>query len=95
MEQTGQAVQQLADPAAPHSCIDKLGGMAGEQSRLRSPGLQCGEIKPQTSLKIPVGVEAAVGETPSLTGEIVGETHRGLERAQAHPLGNQHQRGPI
>ena len=42
-----------------------------------------------------MGVEAAVGETPSLTGEVVGETHRGLECAQAHPLGNQHQRGPI
>ena len=32
-----------------------------------------------------MGVGAAVGETPSLTGEVVGETHRGLERAQAHP----------
>ena len=42
-----------------------------------------------------MGVGAAAGETPSLTGEIVGETHRGLECAQAHPLGNQHQRGPI
>ena len=42
------------------------------------------------SLKEPVGVGAAIGETPSLTGEVVGETHRGLEHAQAHPLGNQH-----
>ena len=25
----GQAVRQLADPAAPHSHIDKPGGMAG------------------------------------------------------------------
>ena len=39
----------LADPAAPHSHIDKSGGMAGEQSRLRNPGLQLREIKPQTS----------------------------------------------
>ena len=46
-------------------------------------------------MKTPVGVEAAARETPSLTGEVVGETHRGLEHAQAHPLGNQHQRGPI
>ena len=37
----------------------------------------------------------AAGETPRLTGEVVGETHRGLERAQAHPPGNQHQRGPL
>ena len=36
-------------------------------------------------LKTPVGVEAALGETPSLTGKFVGETHRGLEHAQAHP----------
>ena len=38
----------LADPAAPHSHIDKPGGTAGEQSRLSNPGLQLGEIKPQT-----------------------------------------------
>ena len=42
-----------------------------------------------------MGVGAAAGETPSLTGEGVGETHRGLGRAQAHALGNQHRRGPI
>ena len=42
-----------------------------------------------------MGVEAVAGETPSLTGEFIGETHRGLERAQAHPLRNQHQRGPV
>ena len=42
-----------------------------------------------------MGVGAAAGETPSLTGEVVGETHRGLERAQARPLGNQHQKGPV
>ena len=36
----------LADPVAPHSLIDKLGGMAGE--RPGNPGLQRGEIKPQT-----------------------------------------------
>ena len=27
-----------------------------------------------------MGVGTAAGETPSLTGEVVGETHRGLER---------------
>ena len=42
-----------------------------------------------------MGVETAVGETPSLTGEFVVETHRGLERAQVNALGNQHQRVPI
>ena len=46
-------------------------------------------------LKTPVGVEVAAGETPSLTGECVGETHGGLESAQAHPLRKQHQSGPI
>ena len=39
----------LADPAAPHSRTDKLEGTAGERSRPRNPGLQCWEIKPQTS----------------------------------------------
>ena len=42
-----------------------------------------------------MGVEAAEGETPSLTGELVGETHMVLEHTQTHPLGKQHQRGPV
>ena len=41
-------------------------------------------------MKTPVGVGVAAGETPSLTGEVVVETHRGLEHAQAYPLRNQH-----
>ena len=45
----GQAVRPLANPVALHSHIDKLGGMAVEQNRLCNPGLQHGEIKPQTS----------------------------------------------
>ena len=45
---TGQAGQLLADPVAPHSPMDKLGGTAGEQNSLSNPGLQLGEIKPQT-----------------------------------------------
>ena len=36
-------------PCAPHLCIDKPGGMAGELSRPSNPGLQLREIKPQTS----------------------------------------------
>ena len=42
-----------------------------------------------------MGDEVAAGETPRLTGEFDVETHRDLQRAQAHPLGNQHQKGPI
>ena len=43
-----------------------------------------------------MGVDVAAGETPSLTGEVVGETHRALECAKpTHPLGNQHQKGPV
>ena len=42
-----------------------------------------------------MGVEAAVGETLSLTGEVVGETHRVLERTQTHLLRKQHQKGLI
>ena len=38
---------------------------------------------------------AAAGETPRLTGEFVGETHRALVHAQTHPPRNQHQKGPI
>ena len=62
----------------------------------RNPGFQLREIKPQTLLlKIPVGVEAPAGGTPSLTGEFIGETHRIVEYTQNHPPGNQHQNGPI
>ena len=46
---TGQARLQLADPLAPHSSIDRLGGTAGERSRPPNPGLQHREIKPRTS----------------------------------------------
>ena len=42
-----------------------------------------------------MGVEVAAGETPSLTGELVGETHRVLERTQTRPPGNQHQQGLV
>ena len=36
---------------------------------------------------------AVVAETPSLTGEFIGETHRVLEYTQTHLRGNQHQKG--
>ena len=39
-------------------------------------------------LKTPVGVESAVGETPRLTGELIGEINRVPECTQAHPLGS-------
>ena len=45
----GWARLQLADPVAPHSHVDKSGGMAGEQNRPHNPGLQHRKIKPQTS----------------------------------------------
>ena len=35
------------------------------------------------------------GETPSFTGQFVGETHRVLGHTQTHPPRNQHQKGPI
>ena len=124
-----QARLQLANPMAPHSCTDKLGGQdpdtdglwdneagsattsrphgptfmhryngrnsrgAKQTAQPRAPAR--GNKASNHRLKTPVRVEAAAGETPSLTGEFVGETQRGLECAQAHPLGNQHQRGPV
>ena len=49
------------------------------------PRLQCREIKSQSlGLKEPVGFEA-VGGNPSLTGELVGKTHRVLEHAHPPP----------
>ena len=38
-----------ATASRPHGPTDKPGGPSGERSRQRNPGLQCGEIKPQTS----------------------------------------------
>ena len=35
------------------------------------------------------------GETPSLTGEFIGETHSVLECTQTHPPRNQYQKGPV
>ena len=37
----------------------------------------------------------AVGETSSLTGEFVRETHRILEHTEDHPPKNHHQKGTI
>ena len=92
--QTGRR-NWLEDLAVPHLHVDKVGGTTGERDRPCNPEFQPREIKPQNLwLKKPVGV-AAVGETPSLTGEFVGETHRVLECTQTHPPGNQHQKGPI
>ena len=87
--------QWLVEWAVPHLCIDKPGGTTGEPDRLHNPGFQCREIKPQNLwLKTSVGV-AVVGETPSLTGEFIGEIHKVLEHTQNHPPRNQHQKGPI
>ena len=38
---------------------------------------------------------AAAGETPSLTGEFIGETHKVLECSNTHPPGNQYQKSSI
>ena len=65
----------------------------GQTAQPRVPGW--GNKVSNYWLKSPVGVEVAAGETPSLTGEFLGETHRGLECTQTHPLRKQHQKGPI
>ena len=41
------------------------------------------------------GGVALAGETPGLTGQFIGETHRVLECTQTHPPRNQHWKGPI
>ena len=46
-------------------------------------------------MKTPVGVEVAVGEMPSLTGEFVGETHRVLECTQTTSTQESAPEGPI
>ena len=91
---TGQARLQLADPtrwwladpAAPHLHIDKLGGMAGEQSRLRNPGLQLGEIKPwglrRQQEKLPASQERSL-ERPTGAQSMHKPTHLGISAREA------------
>ena len=79
-----------------HSQINRTNGKrrgTKQTSQPRAPAR--GNKVSNLCLKTPMGVGAVAGETPSLTGEVVGETHRGLECAPALPLRNQHQRGPI
>ena len=90
-----QAVWPLADPAAPHSHTDKLDKRRGAKQTTQPRALARGNKASNLWWKTPVGVGVTAGETPSLTGEVLGETHRGLGHAQVHPLGNQHQRGPV
>ena len=43
----GQARRRLAERVVLHLCADKPGGTTGERDRLRNPGFQYEEIKPQ------------------------------------------------
>ena len=80
-------MQQLADPAAPHSHIDKQAGKVKETAQCRAPAQ--GNKASNHQLKTPVGVEAATGETPSLTGEFVGSprTYTNPPTQEAAPEG--------
>ena len=82
----GQANLQLASKAA-------TGGPGHRLHKPRAPAW--GNKASNHWLKPPVGVEAAAGKTPSLTGEVIGETKRVLEHTQANRPGNQHQQGPL
>ena len=86
---------QLADQQSHIPMQTNQEEQLGSKTDCTNPGFQHGEIKPQNLwLWKPVGI-AAVGETPSLTGEFIGETHRVLEGTQTHPPGNQHQKDLI
>ena len=70
----GRARWRLVDEVVPHLPADKPGGTTRGRDRPHNPGFQCGEIKTKSLwLKTLVGVEAAAGETPSLTGEFTGD----------------------
>ena len=80
--------------AVPRLCADKLGGKSGDPEKLHNSGFQCRKRKPLPVAVKPVGV-VVVGETPSLTRDVVGETHRVLECTQTHLPKSQYQKGPI
>ena len=44
---TGAGKSVAGRAVVPHLHADKLGGTTRGQDRLRNPGFQCGEIKPQ------------------------------------------------
>ena len=69
-------------------------GKAGEQRGSANPGFQRKKLKTQNhSLwKISVGIVAA-GETPSIIGHYIGETHKVQKHAQTHPPTNQYLKG--
>ena len=86
----------LAEQAVPHFHADKLGGRTGrsnwgmrQTTQPRVPGWGNKASKPLTENTCG-RFEAAVGETPSLTGEFIGETLWVLEHTQTHLPGNQH-----
>ena len=57
------------------------------------PRFSAQETKDSKPLAVkPVGIMKA-GETPSLTGESIGEAHGVLGYTQTHTLGNQHLKG--
>ena len=88
----------MADRAVSHLRVDKPGGTTGEQDKPRNPGFKLREIKPQkkaSNYKKTVGITVAAVETPSLTGEFIGDTQGVLECTQTYAPGNQHQKGPI
>ena len=58
-------------------------------------GSSMGKESLKTSGCKTLGVAVVAGETPSLTGEFIGETYRVLEHTQIRPPGNQDQKGPI
>ena len=70
---------------------EQLGSETDPQPRVPSQGKKASDPLIENTC----GVELAVGETPSHTGEFIGETRRVLEHTQTHLPGNQHQKGPI
>ena len=84
---------RLAHQVVPHSPADKLGETTGDRDRPCNSGSQHQEKK--VSKPLAVKSYVAVGQIASLTGESVGGADRVLECTQAHPCGNQHQKGAI
>ena len=77
------------------SRADKAGGTTGEEDRQCNLGFQDRKLKSQKPLAVKTCGAAAVGETPNLTGESIGEIHGILECTQIHQPRNQHQKDPI
>ena len=91
----GQGKATAGGQDFPYLLVDKLEEQLGSETNCATQGSSTGNTA-STPLAVKTCGMVVVGETPTLTGESLGESHVlgtspiSLQHAQAHPPGNQH-----